>query len=73
MLNREVIEQVDQGYRMPKPADCPVPIYEEMLKCWDRIPDKRSTFEHLHMFFDDYFISCQPNYVPPSVDDANRG
>uniref|UniRef100_A0A915EB30 Tyrosine-protein kinase n=1 Tax=Ditylenchus dipsaci TaxID=166011 RepID=A0A915EB30_9BILA len=67
MHNREVIEQLELGYRMPRPNGCPDPIYQEMLKCWDRSPDKRPTFEYLFAFFDDYFVSIQPNYVPPSV------
>ena len=72
MQNREVIEQLEGGYRMPcpKPLADPrlEPIYVEMLKCWDRNPDKRPTFEYLFAFFDDFFISSQPNYVPPSID-----
>lgn len=70
MQNREVIEQLELGFRMPRPQTCPVPIYQEMLKCWDRCPEKRPTFEHLFAFFDDFFVNSQPNYVPPSVDTA---
>uniref|UniRef100_A0AAF5DC98 Tyrosine-protein kinase n=1 Tax=Strongyloides stercoralis TaxID=6248 RepID=A0AAF5DC98_STRER len=67
MHNREVIEQVELGYRMPCPRTCPEQIYHEvMLKCWDKNPDRRPTFDHLYHFFDDYFVSTQPNYVPPS-------
>ncbi|CAD5209221.1 unnamed protein product [Bursaphelenchus xylophilus] len=72
MANKEVIEQVEHGYRMGRPQNCPIPIYEEMLKCWDKNSEKRPSFEYLYSFFDDYFVSCQPNYVPPSVDDSNR-
>ena len=68
MHNREVIEQVERGYRMPCPRDCPAPIYDLMLKCWDKSPERRPTFEHLYHFFDDYFVSVQPNYVPPQAD-----
>uniref|UniRef100_A0A914WAJ5 Tyrosine-protein kinase n=1 Tax=Plectus sambesii TaxID=2011161 RepID=A0A914WAJ5_9BILA len=68
MHNREVIEQVERGYRMPCPRECAAPIYDLMLKCWDKVPDRRPTFEHLYHFFDDYFVSVQPNYVPPQVD-----
>ncbi|GMR53684.1 hypothetical protein PMAYCL1PPCAC_23879, partial [Pristionchus mayeri] len=68
MHNREVIEQVEQGYRMPMPRGCPDHVYTEvMLKCWDKNPERRPTFDHLFHFFDDYFVSTQPNYVPPSA------
>ncbi|VIO97359.1 SRC-1, putative [Brugia malayi] len=67
MHNREVIEQVELGYRMPMPRGCPEQIYTEvMLKCWDKVPDRRPTFDYLFHFFDDYFVSSQPSYVPPS-------
>lgn len=69
MHNREVIEQVELGYRMPRPPNCLEPIYAEMLKCWDKSPEKRPTFEYLYAFFDDYYVSCQPNYVPSSEQD----
>ncbi|KAK3581838.1 hypothetical protein CHS0354_025291 [Potamilus streckersoni] len=62
MANREVLEQVDRGYRIPKPSNCPDSMYEMMLKCWDKKAENRPTFEFLFGFFDDYFISTEPNY-----------
>ncbi len=34
--NKKVTEQVAQGYRLPKPANCMDPIYELMIKCWNK-------------------------------------
>lgn len=64
MHNREVIEQVERGYRMPKPlnCDCPDAVYEVMLQCWDADPDKRPTFEYLFTYFDDFSVSTEPRY-----------
>lgn len=62
MMNKEVLEQVDRGYRMSKPGHCPDSMYEMMLKCWDKKPANRPTFEYLAQFFDDYFISTEPSY-----------
>uniref|UniRef100_T1J0A0 non-specific protein-tyrosine kinase n=1 Tax=Strigamia maritima TaxID=126957 RepID=T1J0A0_STRMM len=64
MHNREVIEQVDRGYRMPKPlnCDCPDAVYDIMLQCWDADPNKRPTFEYLFSYFDDFSVSTEPRY-----------
>ncbi|KRY39640.1 Tyrosine-protein kinase Fyn [Trichinella spiralis] len=64
MQNREVIEQVERGYRMPRPRDCAEAMYEVMLQTWDATPENRPTFEYLYHFFDDYFVSVQPSYAP---------
>nr|XP_022291986.1 tyrosine-protein kinase SRK2-like [Crassostrea virginica] len=62
MRNVEVLEQVDRGYRQPKPVRCPDSMYEMMLKCWEKKPANRPTFEYLFHFFDNYFISTEPPY-----------
>lgn len=62
MSNREVLEQVPRGYRMPKPMKCSDHMYEIMLKCWDKKEELRPTFEFLWSFFDDYFVSTEPKY-----------
>jgi hypothetical protein len=78
MANREVLDQIQRGYRMPRHENCPDKIYDYMLRCWDASPDNRPTFEvnlfdlkfsslflllqHLHLFFDDYTASAGPQY-----------
>ena len=64
MTNRDVLEQVERGYRMPKPKnfECPNTLYQIMLNCWDREPDKRPTFEYLYSYFDDFFVANKPRY-----------
>ncbi len=61
-MGREVLEQVERGYRMPKPAAATESLYDMLLKCWDRDPDARPTFEFLHSYFDDFFVTTEPNY-----------
>jgi hypothetical protein len=64
MNNRDVLEQIERGYRMPKPTlvDCPNTIYQIMTDCWDKEPEKRPTFEYLYSYFDDFFVANEPRY-----------
>ncbi|KAH9519678.1 hypothetical protein Btru_003301 [Bulinus truncatus] len=62
MDNRTVLEQVERGYRMDRPGDTPDGVYLKMRECWHEQPEQRPTFVHLFEYFDDYFISVEPNY-----------
>uniref|UniRef100_A0A8C9TJ85 Tyrosine-protein kinase n=1 Tax=Scleropages formosus TaxID=113540 RepID=A0A8C9TJ85_SCLFO len=64
MVNREVLEQVERGYRMPCPTECPESLHDLMLTCWRREPEERPTFEYLQGFLEDYFTSTEPQYQP---------
>ncbi|XP_038073020.1 tyrosine-protein kinase STK-like [Patiria miniata] len=52
----KVVRHVKQGYRMRKIGKCPDALYELMLKCWDKDPTTRYTFEFLHSYLDDGFV-----------------
>lgn len=64
MNNREVLEQVERGYRMPCAPGCPTSLHELMLQCWRREADERHTFEYLQSFLEDYFTATEPQYQP---------
>lgn len=64
MVNREVLDQVERGYRMPCPSECPSSLHELMLSCWRKDPEERPTFEYLQGFLEDYFTSTEPQYQP---------
>ncbi|CAL8083957.1 unnamed protein product [Calicophoron daubneyi] len=73
MNNTETLQNVSNGYRMPRPAPCPQPVYEMMLRMWDATPEKRPTFAFLFDFFEDYFVMSDTDYkhalhteIPPS-------
>nr|XP_018672695.1 proto-oncogene tyrosine-protein kinase Src-like isoform X1 [Ciona intestinalis] len=68
MMNREVLEQVERGYRMPKPTlgpndpPCPDSLYDLMIQCWNKEVLYRPTFEYIQGFLEDYFTATEPNY-----------
>ncbi|XP_078538043.1 tyrosine-protein kinase Fgr isoform X1 [Lissotriton helveticus] len=64
MNNREVLEQVERGYRMPCPSGCPSSLHELMVQCWRKDPEERHTFEYLQSFLEDYFTATEPQYQP---------
>ncbi|TRY92456.1 hypothetical protein DNTS_028162 [Danionella cerebrum] len=44
MNNQQTREEVEKGYRMPAPNNCPVEIYSLMCQCWQYDPRKRPSF-----------------------------
>lgn len=44
MSNHETLQQVMQGYRLPRPPTCPLEVYALMLECWKGSPEERPAF-----------------------------
>ncbi|XP_011489678.1 protein-tyrosine kinase 2-beta isoform X1 [Oryzias latipes] len=45
--NRDVINQLEQGIRLPKPDNCPPALYSLMTRCWSYDPQERPSFTEL--------------------------
>ncbi len=47
MSNQKMWVEVEAGYRLPCPADCPPTVHELMLSCWHADPHERPAFAYL--------------------------
>ncbi|MBN3282286.1 FAK2 kinase, partial [Polyodon spathula] len=45
--NKDVIAQLEQGVRLPKPEECPPTLYTLMTRCWTYDPRERPKFTEL--------------------------
>ena len=67
MTNAEVLHQVEHGYRMPMPPNCPAALYAIMIECWNKDPVKRPTFETLQWKLEDFFTMEGSEYKEASA------
>nr|KAF6472613.1 src-related kinase lacking C-terminal regulatory tyrosine and N-terminal myristylation sites [Molossus molossus] len=47
LSNRETLQRIARGYRLPRPAACPAEAYVLMLGCWKGSPEERPAFAEL--------------------------
>uniref|UniRef100_A0A8B9HMY6 receptor protein-tyrosine kinase n=2 Tax=Astyanax mexicanus TaxID=7994 RepID=A0A8B9HMY6_ASTMX len=47
MSNQDVINAIEQDYRLPPPPECPAPLHQLMLDCWQRDRGSRPRFSHI--------------------------
>ncbi|KAM9355280.1 tyrosine-protein kinase Lck isoform 2-T2 [Pholidichthys leucotaenia] len=62
MSNPEVIQNLERGYRMPRPDDCPESLYSIMCLCWRESPEDRPTFEYLRSVLEDFSTATERQY-----------
>ncbi|KFO09605.1 Proto-oncogene tyrosine-protein kinase LCK, partial [Balearica regulorum gibbericeps] len=62
MTNPEVIQNLERGYRMPQPDNCPQELYELMMQCWKEQPEERPTFDYMKSVLEDFFTATEGQY-----------
>ncbi|NXL85073.1 LCK kinase, partial [Alectura lathami] len=62
MTNPEVIQNLERGYRMPQPDNCPRELYELMMQCWKERPEERPTFDYMKSVLEDFFTATEGQY-----------
>ena len=50
MTNAEVLHQVEHGYRMASPQNCPPALYDIMLECWHKVLKSRPQQLSFYLF-----------------------
>lgn len=67
MSGREVLQEIQKGYRMPKPTGtvlgCQDSYYDVMCACWKMKPEQRPTFEFLQDTFENWNVSAERQYA----------
>ncbi|KAF5910313.1 hypothetical protein HPG69_014545, partial [Diceros bicornis minor] len=48
MSGQDVIKAVEDGFRLPPPRNCPIPLHRLMLDCWQKDPGERPRFSQIH-------------------------
>ncbi|XP_026230368.1 tyrosine-protein kinase Lyn isoform X2 [Anabas testudineus] len=62
MTKGEVISSVQRGYRMPRPDNCPIELYNMMMSCWKNKPEDRPTFDYMQSVLDDFYTATEGQY-----------
>nr|DBA33631.1 TPA: hypothetical protein GDO54_001283 [Pyxicephalus adspersus] len=48
MSNQDVIKAIEDGFRLPAPVNCPPPLHQLMLDCWQKDRNDRPKFTQIH-------------------------
>lgn len=66
----EVMAKVADGYRLPRPASCPVELYALLQMCWAAEPSERPSFQ---MIVDQMVVIVEGEKSPSARPSADRG
>ncbi|XP_065219986.1 fibroblast growth factor receptor homolog 1-like [Planococcus citri] len=59
----ELVQALDDGYRMKKPQNCSMKMYRIMRECWDYLPEDRPTFSMIVENLEEMLSSADDNEV----------
>ncbi|KAI6073317.1 Ephrin type-A receptor 10 [Aix galericulata] len=60
MSHQDVMKAVEDGFRLPAPANCQPPLHQLMLDCWQKDRSQRPKFSHIHDVLSKMVQSPQP-------------
>ncbi|XP_078454879.1 ephrin type-A receptor 4-like [Lampetra fluviatilis] len=52
MTNQDVIQSIEEGYRLPSPMDCPPALHQLMLDCWQKERTERPNSGQILVYLD---------------------
>ncbi|XP_073418512.1 ephrin type-A receptor 10 [Dendrobates tinctorius] len=61
MSNQDVIKAIEDGFRLPAPINCPPPLHQLMLDCWQKDRNERPKFTHIHNILSKHGQSPEKN------------
>ncbi|XP_060132138.1 ephrin type-A receptor 8 isoform X1 [Zootoca vivipara] len=70
MTNRDVIQSVEEGYRLPAPMGCPTALHQLMLDCWQKDRNERPRFPQIVSILDKLIRSPQNLKCTATVNSA---
>jgi len=65
--NEKVLKKVTEGYKMPKPDNCPEQLYSLMVKCWEYDPEARPNFQKVFENLTSIFVELKLDQMLPSA------
>uniref|UniRef100_UPI00358F62E8 ephrin type-A receptor 7-like n=1 Tax=Myxine glutinosa TaxID=7769 RepID=UPI00358F62E8 len=71
--NQDVIQSIEEGYRLPAPMDCPVALHQLMLDCWQKDRAERPSFMQLLAYLDRLLQTPAALKAPPGTPQGPAG
>ncbi|NXU44215.1 EPHAA protein, partial [Drymodes brunneopygia] len=67
MSHQDVMKAVEDGFRLPAPANCQPPLHQLMLDCWQKDRSQRPKFSQIHSVLSKLVQSMEPPKCPSST------